>query len=82
MAESTSTTPHSSRDLLLTFERDGAVADRQLSAGGFDAVTTAMAMIGRHDELRPSDRLSVAKNEDISIVPPIDPADTAARGGV
>jgi hypothetical protein len=32
----------SSRDLLITFERDGTVTDRQVSAGGFDAVTTAL----------------------------------------
>jgi hypothetical protein len=74
---------HSSRDLLITFERDGTVTDRQVSAGGFDAVTTALAMIGRHDELQPGDRLTVEKSEGISIVPPIDPpADTAAGGGV
>src|SRR5260370_15425710 len=39
---------HSSRDLLITFERDGAVTDRQVSSSGFDAVTTALSMIGRH----------------------------------
>jgi hypothetical protein len=74
---------HSPRDLLLTFERDGAVTDRQVAAGGFDAVTTALTMIGRHDELQPGDRLTVAKSERTSIVPPIEPpADAAAGGGI
>jgi hypothetical protein len=74
---------HSSHDLLITFERDGAVTDRQVSAGGFDAVTTALSMIGRYDELQPGDRLTVEKSGGVSIVPPIDPpADTDAGGGI
>jgi hypothetical protein len=80
MAESTSTTPHSSRDLLIIFERDGAITDRQISAGGFDAVTTALTMIARHDELRPGDRLTVEKSEGVSIVPPIEPLADSAGG--
>jgi hypothetical protein len=73
----------SSRELLITFERDGTVTDRQVSTGGFDAVTTALTMIGQYDELQPGDRLTVEKSEGISIVPPIDPsADTAAGGGI